>query len=49
MILGVGRLTEQKDFPTLIRAFALVRKKHPARLMILGEGEERPKLEALVR
>ncbi|OUM88705.1 MAG: glycosyl transferase [Bacillus thermozeamaize] len=49
VILGVGRLTEQKDFPTLIRAFALVRKKHPARLMILGEGEERSKLETLVQ
>jgi len=49
VILGVGRLTRQKDFPTLIRAFALVQKKRPARLMILGEGEERPKLEALVR
>jgi len=49
VILGVGRLTAQKDFPTLIRAFALVRKERPARLMILGEGEERPKLEALVR
>jgi len=49
VILGIGRLTKQKDFPTLIRAFALVRKEHPARLMILGEGEERPNLEALVR
>jgi len=49
VILGIGRLTEAKDFPTLIRAFALVRKQRPARLMILGEGEERPKLEALVR
>ncbi len=49
VVLGVGRLTEQKDFPTLIRAFAMVRKQRPARLMILGEGEERPKLEALVR
>ena len=49
VILGVGRLTQAKDFPTLIRAFALVRKKRAARLMILGEGEERPKLEALVR
>jgi len=49
VILGVGRLTMQKDFPTLIRAFALLRKESPARLMILGEGEERPKLEALVR
>jgi len=49
VILGIGRLTEAKDFPTLIRAFALVRKERPARLMILGEGEERPKIEALVR
>lgn len=49
VILGAGRLTEQKDFPTLIRAFALVRKKYLARLMILGEGEERPKLEHLIK
>lgn len=49
VILGVGRLTEEKDFPTLIRAFALVRKERPARLMIFGEGEDRAKLEALVR
>ena len=49
VILGVGRLAKEKDFPTLIRAFALVRKERPARLMILGEGEERPNLEALVR
>ena len=49
VVLGAGRLTIQKDFPTLIRAFALVRAQRRARLMILGEGEERPKLEALVR
>jgi len=48
VILGVGRLTEQKDFPTLIRAFALVRKERAVRLAILGEGEERPELKALV-
>ena len=49
VILSVGRLTKAKDYPTLVRAFALVRQELPARLMILGEGEERPKLEALVR
>jgi glycosyltransferase involved in cell wall biosynthesis len=49
VILGTGRLTIAKDFPTLIRAFALVRKQYPVRLMILGEGEERPKLEELIR
>jgi len=47
VILGVGRLTRQKDFPTLIRAFAEVRRCRSARLMILGEGEERGRLEAL--
>jgi glycosyltransferase involved in cell wall biosynthesis len=48
VILGVGRLTKQKDFPTLIRAFAEVRRRRPARLIILGEGEDRPLLESLV-
>jgi glycosyltransferase involved in cell wall biosynthesis len=49
VILGVGRLTEQKDFPTLIRAFAQVRKVRPSRLMILGVGSERSNLDALIR
>lgn len=49
VILSVGRLTKAKDHPTLIRAFARVRREHSARLMILGEGEDRPKLEALIR
>ncbi len=35
VILGVGRLEKQKDFTTLIRAFALLRQQYPARLMIL--------------
>ncbi len=47
VILGVGRLTPQKDFPTLVRAFARLRRRRPARLIILGEGEARPALEAL--
>jgi glycosyltransferase involved in cell wall biosynthesis len=49
VILGVGRLTRQKDFPTLIRAFAEVRRKRPVRLLILGEGEDRADLTALAR
>jgi glycosyltransferase involved in cell wall biosynthesis/thymidylate kinase len=49
VVLGVGRLTAQKDFPTLIRAFAQVRRGQRVRLVILGEGEERPRLEALIR
>jgi len=48
VILGVGRLTEVKDWPTLIRAFALVRDNRAVRLVILGEGKERPAIQALV-
>lgn len=49
VILGVGRLEEQKDFFTLIRAFAKVRQAKPARLMILGQGSQRSRLQDLVR
>jgi glycosyltransferase involved in cell wall biosynthesis len=50
VILGVGRLVGQKDFPTLIRAFAQVRKRKPSRLMILGSNAgSRPSLENLIR
>lgn len=49
VILGVGRLQRQKDFPTLIRAFALVRQGRPCRLVILGEGTGRAELSALIR
>ena len=47
VILGVGRLAAQKDFPTLLRAFARVRAQRPVRLLILGEGSKRRELETL--
>lgn len=49
VVLGVGRLTEQKDFPTLLRAFALLLSEQDARLVILGEGGDREKLEELAK
>lgn len=49
VILAIGRLTEQKDFPTLIRAFAAMRKRSSARLLILGEGHLRGELAALAQ
>ncbi|HOR00742.1 MAG TPA: glycosyltransferase [Anaerolineae bacterium] len=49
VIVAVGRLTAQKDWPLLIRCFARLRWGRAVRLLILGEGEERPGLEALVR
>lgn len=48
VLLGCGRLMEQKDFPNLIEAFRLVQAERPARLLILGEGPDREKLEAQV-
>ncbi len=45
VILSVGRLSEAKNFPLLMEAFALLRRRIPARLLILGEGEMRPILE----
>jgi len=48
VVLGAGSLTKAKDFETLIRAFAHVHMMMPMRLMILGEGEERKNLKALV-
>ncbi|WP_377292343.1 glycosyltransferase [Rhizobium sp. SG2393] len=48
VIISAGRLAIQKDYGTLLRAFALLRKKRPARLLILGEGPQRTELEALI-
>lgn len=48
VILAVGRLAAQKDYPTLIKAFAALRAHREARLVILGEGELRESLEAMV-
>jgi len=49
VILAVGKLKPQKDFETLIRAFARLRRRRFARLVILGEGERRRRLERLAR
>jgi glycosyltransferase involved in cell wall biosynthesis len=49
IIISAGRLTKQKDFVTLIKAFRLLRLEKPAKLVILGEGELRGQLEALVK
>src|SRR5262249_31436661 len=48
VLLGVGHLRMQKDFPTLIRAFALARKNRRMRLVLLGEGSQRPRLHRMI-
>jgi glycosyltransferase involved in cell wall biosynthesis len=49
VIISAGRLTKQKDHATLLQAFATLRKQMPAKLLILGDGEERPILERLAQ
>lgn len=49
VILGAGRLAAQKDFPTLLRAFARVKQTIECRLIIVGEGTDRGALEDLAR
>jgi glycosyltransferase involved in cell wall biosynthesis len=49
VILAAGSLRPQKDFTTLLKAFARVVSQVPHRLMILGEGVQRSELEQLVR
>jgi glycosyltransferase involved in cell wall biosynthesis len=46
VLLAAGRLTKQKDFPTLLQAFARLVPERELRLMILGEGPDRTALEA---
>jgi glycosyltransferase involved in cell wall biosynthesis len=46
-ILAVGTLKPVKNHELLLQAFARVASKRPARLMILGEGSNRPTLEGL--
>ena len=47
VVISAGRMHVQKDFPTLLRAFARLRAERPARLIILGDGELRAELAAL--
>lgn len=49
VVLSVCRLGVEKDLPTLLRAFAELRQARPAaRLLVAGEGAERPLLEGLI-
>jgi glycosyltransferase involved in cell wall biosynthesis len=48
LILGVGRLVAEKNFPLLIEAVALLRQRRPVRLAILGDGPLREQLAARI-
>jgi glycosyltransferase involved in cell wall biosynthesis len=47
VVMSAGRLHPDKNYAALLRAFARVATVRDARLLILGEGEERPELESL--
>ncbi len=48
VVVAAGRFVAQKDFPTLLRAFARVRRSRPARLLLLGDGPDRRALQRLI-
>lgn len=48
-LLAIGRLEPQKDFRLAIDVLAALRRRREACLTILGEGKERPVIEAHVR
>ncbi|MEO0935661.1 MAG: glycosyltransferase, partial [Cyanobacteria bacterium J06641_2] len=48
VILAVGRLHQQKDYPSLLRAFVRIRQVRQCRLVILGEGPEKENLNNLI-
>jgi glycosyltransferase involved in cell wall biosynthesis len=47
VVLAAGRLHRQKDYPTLLQAFARLRRRQACRLVIIGEGPERGRLASL--
>ncbi|MCM2476290.1 glycosyltransferase [Rhizobium sp. CG5] len=47
VIAGMGRFVPQKDFSTLLQAFAIVAGQTEARLLLLGDGPMRAELEQL--
>jgi glycosyltransferase involved in cell wall biosynthesis len=49
VVLGAGKLRPQKDFATLLDAFAELRALRPARLVLLGEGPEESRLRVRAR
>lgn len=50
-LISVGRFNDQKDYPNLINAFALLKRRNNSsiKLTVVGDGELRPQIEALIK
>ena len=49
MVVWTGRLDPVKGFEEMLTAFRLVCRRHPARLLLAGEGSYRRRVESLIR
>lgn len=47
IIIAVGKLGEQKDYPTMLKAFKLIVEKEKSKLLILGKGPYEKQLKEL--
>lgn len=47
LLIAIGRLSKEKDYPVLLEAVAMLRGRRPVNLLVLGEGVERQPLEQL--
>jgi glycosyltransferase involved in cell wall biosynthesis len=47
VLVHVGRFTHAKDHETLLKAFAQIRSRRPAMLMLVGDGEDEASVRAL--
>ena len=48
VIVSIGRIEKPKDYVTLIKAVHIVQKIRDVRLLILGDGTDRPEIEKLL-
>jgi len=46
-VIGIGRIVEQKNFDTLVRALAIAGRVRPMRLLILGDGSEQARRDLI--
>jgi glycosyltransferase involved in cell wall biosynthesis len=49
VLVAVGRLDPQKNYPLLLRAIRRVVQEQPVTLSVIGEGRDRPRLQSLLQ